>query len=668
MRIFKAFNLVVCLALFNISVYPQTTAQSVAYQINSTHTGSIQSVGITPPLRKRWSVDLGQTVSYPIIAGGKVFVTVRNQSVYGTKLYALDAANGAIAWGPIDLGGIYYRSGICYENGRVFALNGSGLLRAFDANNGNQLWSIQLPNQYFFSSPPVAYKGIVYTDGSGSGGTLYAVNAETGALLWTTSVVNGSQCAPAVTDEGVYVSYVCPNVYKFDPINGSLLWRYSPGCSGGGGKTPVLHDNRLYVRYSSNYIFDSQTGTNLGTFDSTTTPAFAGNMGFFLNSYATPDNKLTLQALDLSNNITMWKFTGDGSLTSAPIIVDNYVYIGSYNGMFYALDPQTGTILWSTNVGASIQHPDEHNVSQPLTGLGAGEGIIVVPASSMLIAFDGDRTPPVLTWGNPDPSPNAKGWNNSLVAIPYTTSDDYSGVDTSNPSSPIYFNSEGANQTQTVTVKDRAGNVASFISPAVNIDFTKPITSHSAYGTVGNDNWYRGPVTISLSGSDTLSGLASSHYSIDGSSTQTYSNQFAVSGDGSHSITYWSVDNAGNTEAQKSLTIKIDSLAPALYVTANPSRIRATKKLVPVTISGSIKDSVSGLKAGSAVYTVVDEYGVVQPSGSITVQSDGSYSFPISLMASRNRNDYDGRIYTITVRGYDQAGNIGQASTMVKIY
>src|SRR3982751_4352562 len=50
-----------------------------------------------PPLRKRWSVDLGQPTSYPLIAGGKVYVVVRNPSAYGTRIVALDAGSGAIA-------------------------------------------------------------------------------------------------------------------------------------------------------------------------------------------------------------------------------------------------------------------------------------------------------------------------------------------------------------------------------------------------------------------------------------------------------------------------------------------------------------------------------------------------------------------------------------------
>ena len=57
-----------------------------------------------------------------------------------------------------SLTGTYYWSTLCDENGRVFALNFDGLLRAFDATTAG---------------------------GAGSSGTAYAVSAENGNVLWT---------------------------------------------------------------------------------------------------------------------------------------------------------------------------------------------------------------------------------------------------------------------------------------------------------------------------------------------------------------------------------------------------------------------------------------------------------------------------------------------------
>jgi outer membrane protein assembly factor BamB len=84
---------------------------------------------------------------------------------------------------------------------------------------------------------------------------------------------------------------------------------------------------------------------------------------------------------------TLWTFSGDGGLDSAPIVVGSTVFVGSSSGMLYGLDLRRGQVVWSTNVGSGIPGPDEQNVSQPLTGLGAGQGLLVVPAGNRLAAY-----------------------------------------------------------------------------------------------------------------------------------------------------------------------------------------------------------------------------------------------------------------------------------------
>ena len=89
--------------------------------------------------------------------------------------------------------------------------------------------------------------------------------------------------------------------------------------------------------------------------------------------------------------------------------------------------------------------------------------------------------------------------------------------------------------------------------------------------------------------------------------------------------------------------------------------------MVPVTISGAITDGTSGVNQGSATFAVVDEYGSVQPSGSVRVQTNGIYSFTLSLQASRLGTDSDGRLYTVVVKAQDNAGNQGTSSTTVVV-
>ena len=101
---------------------------------------------------------------------------------------------------------------------------------------------------------------------------------------------------------------------------------------------------------------------------------------------------------------------------------------------------------------------------------------------------------------------------------------------------------------------------------------------------------------------------------------------------------------------------------PAVTIIATPDTLWPPNgRLVPVTIAGTITDEDSAVDEITATYAVIDEYGSVQPSGHITLDASGRYSFRIRLQASRNGNDADGRQYTITVRAVDDEGNEGSA-------
>ncbi len=111
-----------------------------------------------------------------------------------------------------------------------------------------------------------------------------------------------------------------------------------------------------------------------------------------------------------------------------------------------------------------------------------------------------------------------------------------------------------------------------------------------------------------------------------------------------------------------------DTTPPVITLSAAPKILWPPNgKIVPVTVSGTIFDSGSGVNANSAAYSVNDEYGEVQPMGAITLGGPGgNYSFTVLLQASRRGSDLDGRRYTLTVRAKDNAGN-GASKTSVVI-
>jgi outer membrane protein assembly factor BamB len=126
-------------------------------------------------------------------------------------------------------------------------------------------------------------------------------------------------------------------------------------------------------------VLDANTGTKTGEFNCDPPPAFVGNLALYLNWGE------SLRGIDLASGQVLWSFAGDGSLASAPIIVNQTIYIGGSSGTLFGLNV-SGQQIWSTQVGAPIPGPDEGNATLT-TGLGAGDGLLIVPAGSVLVAY-----------------------------------------------------------------------------------------------------------------------------------------------------------------------------------------------------------------------------------------------------------------------------------------
>jgi hypothetical protein len=111
-----------------------------------------------------------------------------------------------------------------------------------------------------------------------------------------------------------------------------------------------------------------------------------------------------------------------------------------------------------------------------------------------------------------------------------------------------------------------------------------------------------------------------------------------------------------------------DTTAPVITMSVSPSTLwPPNAKIVPVVAAGTITDAESGVNANTATYTVTDEYGRVQPTGTVPLAPDGSYMFTVWLEAEREETDKDGRRYTIAVKAQDEAGNSGSTSNVALV-
>ena len=307
------------------------------------HTINTDNVG---RLRQKWAFTTSGDVSAtPTVANGTVYAPD-----WGGKLWAVGAKSGREVWSHsvsdyTGIAGDASRTSPAYANGRLVI--GTGLEGAFqgadvvsvDARTGAKQWATKVddhPAAIITGSPTVA-DGVVYVGMSSREepldppysfrGSVTALSARTGKILWKT--------------------YTVPEGYT-----GAAVW----------GSQPVVDSKRglLYVGTGNNY--STPPGVCVNPVQTDCTPA-------------SPDNHVdAILALNLRTGAVEWSrptLTADTWTLPSPNGAPDYDFgtspnlyttvidgkrtellgIGQKSGIYYALDPDTGEVVWQTKVG-----------------------------------------------------------------------------------------------------------------------------------------------------------------------------------------------------------------------------------------------------------------------------------------------------------------------------
>jgi peptidoglycan/xylan/chitin deacetylase (PgdA/CDA1 family) len=148
-----------------------------------------------------------------------------------------------------------------------------------------------------------------------------------------------------------------------------------------------------------------------------------------------------------------------------------------------------------------------------------------------------------------------------------------------------------------------AGTAFNTVAGAVTpVDKVPPTTAISCNGVPCASTTYGSTVTVALSAVDTGSGVASTHYTTDGStptqSSPTYAGPFPLTS--TATVQYRSWDNAGNAEtASHSQTIQVqqppDTTPPVTTIACNGAPCTSTGYTAPVTVALSATDAGWGV-------------------------------------------------------------------------
>jgi hypothetical protein len=215
-------------------------------------------------------------------------------------------------------------------------------------------------------------------------------------------------------------------------------------------------------------------------------------------------------------------------------------------------------------------------------------------------------------------SPCSTAWYGATVRVALSAADSggsgvskiYYTTDGSTPStsSPVYLTQLSLLTTTTVKyfAVDNAGNAERVKTQVINVDQTPPVTTIKCNTAACSDGWYRAPVQVALTATDTGgTGVNKIYYTTNGStptrSSPAYTKPFNVSS--TTTVKFFAVDKGGNAEAVNSQLIRIDRTAPTMSLTSPANGSRAAQGTT-VKITANAVDHGTGSGAASGIASV----------------------------------------------------------------
>jgi plastocyanin len=201
---------------------------------------------------------------------------------------------------------------------------------------------------------------------------------------------------------------------------------------------------------------------------------------------------------------------------------------------------------------------------------------------------------------------------------------------------------------------DKAGNTAAeknveftVVAPPTD-DTTPPETSATVSGERNPDGTYVDMATVTVTASDTGSGVNTIEYAVDSGSWQPYTAPVMVHALGAHTVKYRATDKAGNTAAEKSVE----------FTVAAPPASDTTAPVTGATVDGTKNSDGAYVKSAKVTVSATDEggSGVAAIEYSLDAGPYLAYTAPVVV-------DRVGA-HSVAYRASDKAGNTSASRTV----
>jgi len=277
------------------------------------------------------------------------------------RVHALDLQTGSPVWerriqsdnerDRVSIGG-----GLALAGDRLIVSSGFGSVSALDAETGRVIWTHQ--TEAPMTGSPTIKDGRIFVTSNNN--EVLAMSLEDGQVQWSDQAISeparvlGSP-SPAAVEDIVVVPYSSGEVIAYLAGNGRRLW--SDALSRPGRFTPISAINDIAAR-----------------------PVLAGGLVIVANQSG------VTAAIDGRSGNRVWA-QAIGS-TQAPALAGDYIFIAGTDATLAALDAGSGRVFWATQMVPYRDMDDEKgrlSYSGPIVAAGR---VVVVSSQGDLLAFD----------------------------------------------------------------------------------------------------------------------------------------------------------------------------------------------------------------------------------------------------------------------------------------
>lgn len=299
-------------------------------------------------------------------------------------------------------------------DGRVYVIDTTATVRAFDAESGNRIWARQVGdpketrgglslwtgeftgNFGMLFGGGVSYSGdrVYATNGLGD---VAALNADTGEPIWRVRPGGPLRGAPTVANDNVYVVTQDNQLFALNPADGAVRWRASGSLELAGVfgvAAPAAAQGTIVAGYSSGelsaYRYENGRGLWQDVLARTSISTVVGSLSD-IDADPVIDNGRVyaigqggrMVALELNSGQRIWEINAAG--ISTPWVAGEWIFVVTDQAQLLCIARSSGKVRWMTQLR---RYQDEDDKKGPVQWVGpvlAGGRLILANSLGHLV-------------------------------------------------------------------------------------------------------------------------------------------------------------------------------------------------------------------------------------------------------------------------------------------